>query len=96
MKATLVYRDKIISEDTICEMVIWRLPGKSKERPHSIKYRLHFGKRNGKCLVRYDNEQGKGDHRHYGELEEVYIFSTVEKLVEDFLRDIGSIMEKMR
>ncbi|MGH8524670.1 MAG: toxin-antitoxin system TumE family protein, partial [Gammaproteobacteria bacterium] len=30
-----------------------------------LKYRLYCG-RGGRCLVRYDNETGKGDHRHYG------------------------------
>ena len=31
----------------------------------ALKYRLHCGRR-GACVVRYDKEQGKGYHRHYG------------------------------
>jgi Family of unknown function (DUF6516) len=38
--------------------------------------------------VRYDNERGKGDHRHIGEQEEDYVFTTLESLLEDFQRDI--------
>ena len=29
----------------------------------------------------------KGDHRHAGEREEVYLFSTLRKLIEDFESD---------
>ncbi len=97
MKATLVYKNKIfVSEQTICEMIIWRLPTKSRERKHGLKYRLHFGKRDGTCLVRYDNETGKGDHRHYGELEESYKFSTYENLIADFLRDVNEMKGKIK
>jgi len=37
-------------------------------------------------LVRYDNEERKGDYRHYGSLEEAYVFSTVEKADVRFFR----------
>jgi hypothetical protein len=39
-------------------------------------------------VVRYDNETGKGDHRHFGGHEERDHFWSVEVLVDDFLRDI--------
>lgn len=39
-------------------------------------------------LIGYDNEPGKGDHRHYGEREETYSFSTPEQLLTDFLADV--------
>ncbi len=38
-------------------------------------------------MVRYDNEVGKGDHRHYGAHEEPYLFESLEKLVADFRAD---------
>jgi hypothetical protein len=38
--------------------------------------------------VGYDNERGKGDHRHYGDQEEVYVFTDVGTLVADFLKDV--------
>jgi hypothetical protein len=43
---------------------------------------------NGVCVVRYDNEVGKGDHRHFGQKESTYAFQTPEKLIADFQRDI--------
>ncbi len=80
----LYYRDK--QGDTIVEMVLWQLPRPTRDRPHGLKYRFHCG-RGGVCLVRYDNETGKGDHRHCGHREESYDFTTVEALTEDFRRD---------
>ncbi len=68
-------------------MVIWRIPELDDERPHGLKYSLFYGTP-GKSIVRYDNERGKGDHRHYGDIEETYAFSTVEQLIQDFAGDI--------
>lgn len=42
----------------------------------------------GSCIVRYDNESGKGDHRHAGDREEDYLFTTLRELIEDFEADI--------
>ncbi len=56
--------EKVIRADgSIIELIIWRLPRATADRRHGLKYRLYYG-RGGKCLVRYDNEAGKGDHRH--------------------------------
>lgn len=38
--------------------------------------------------IRYDNERGKGDHRHFGEQEEDYAFTSIEKLLADFQSDV--------
>ncbi|WP_298233930.1 DUF6516 family protein [uncultured Azohydromonas sp.] len=54
---------------------------------HTFKYRLYFGAA-GVCRVRYDNERGKGDHRHICEREDVYCFTTVEQLLADFESDV--------
>ncbi len=42
-------------------------------------------------LVRYDNETGKGDHRHYGDREEPYGFLSVEQLLADFRNDCAHL-----
>ena len=88
MAAQLIFRDKYVYADgAIREMVIWRLPHTDNERPHGLKYRLYYGYP-GKSLVRYDNERGKGDHRHEGEHETRYTFISVEQLIRDFKADI--------
>jgi hypothetical protein len=38
--------------------------------------------------VRYDNERGKGDHRHVGLRQEPCFFSTLQRLLSDFERDV--------
>ena len=87
-KAVLLYRDKAVLPDgAIVEMTIWRLPAPDPGRSHGLKYSLFYG-RTGERIVGYDNETGKGDHRHYREREEPYAFTDVETLVADFLADL--------
>ena len=87
-RATLLLREKVILADgAIVELVIWRLPRATADRPHGLKYRLYFG-RAGKGLVRYDNESGKGDHRHIKGREETYRFVSVARLRRDFEADV--------
>ncbi len=94
MVAELLFRDKYIYADgAIREMVIWRLPEKDSKRPHGLKYRLFYGFP-GRCLIRYDNERGKGDHRHGEEQEAPYTFVSVEQLIDDFKADIECLRGK--
>ena len=88
MKATRIFHDKAVLPDgAIVEMTIWQLPAAGKERPHGLKYSLFYG-RDGRRIVAYDNERGKGGHKHIGEKELPYRFVTVGKLVADLLADV--------
>ena len=60
------------------------------ERPHGLKYSLYYG-RAGERIVGYDNERGKGDHKHVEGREKRYRFVSVEQLVADFLADVERI-----
>lgn len=71
------------------EIVIWELPEPLPPSTHNYRYRLYYGTA-GVCRVRYDNERGKGDHRHLGEREEVYMFTSLEQLLADCERDVNS------
>ncbi len=87
-RAVLVLHEKIVRNDgAIVELVIWQSPRATSDRPHALKYRLYFG-RGGKCLVRYDNEAGKGNHRHVRGKETPYRFVSLAKLRRDFESDI--------
>ena len=87
-KATLLLHEKVVLPDeSVMEIVLWQLPRPTQERPHGFKYRLYCGRR-GVCLVRYDNETGKGDHKHVGGREIPYEFESVEQLRLDFERDM--------
>jgi len=69
-------------------LVLWQLPRPLPGSTHRFKYRLAYVVE-GKCVLRYDNESGKGDHRHFGEKERAYEFSGPEQLIADFERDIA-------
>src|SRR5579871_349834 len=95
MKAKLIYRHKNEDEQgNITEIVIWLLPQETPDRPHGIKYRCYFGNASGRCLIRYDNETGKGDHKHLQDKEEPYQFESVEKLMRDFIADIKKLLRE--
>ena len=84
MSAILIAKAKEVRNDgSIVEIVIWKLANPLSPSLHSYKYRLYYGV-SGICRVRYDNERGKGDHRHYDDREEAYNFTTLEQLLADF------------
>ena len=90
MKAQLILHDKVKEADgSIVEVKIWSVP-KSREKPHGYRYSLVYI-RGGKPLVCYDNHTGKGDHRHCGDREESYRFTTVARLLDDFNRDVRRV-----
>ncbi len=88
MPATLIFRDKQRMEDgSILEMRILLVPEPVPGSAHRLKYSLYFG-REGQRIVGYDNERGKGDHRHLGTREEACMFRGVDQLIADFLADV--------
>jgi hypothetical protein len=44
----------------------------------------------GVRIVGFDNERGKGDHQHLGALERPYLFTTVDRLVEDLIAAVDA------
>ena len=89
MKAVELFRRRIVySESSFAELVLWRVPNPLAGWSHSFKYRLAYVV-DGEGVLRFDNEAGKGDHRYFGGKEGHYAFSTPEKLIADFQRDIA-------
>ena len=88
MRATPIAALKEVREDgSVVEVVVWQVPESVPPSTHTYKYRLYFGK-DGTCRIRYDNERGKGDHKHIREIELDYVFESLEKLLADFKRDV--------
>ena len=85
--AELLYREKRSYAGGIIEMVVWKLPAPIPPSGHSFKCRLVYV-RDGKRMVGYDNERGKGDHKHLGERELHYRFVNEAKLLADFWQDV--------
>jgi hypothetical protein len=49
--------------------------------------------RDGQRIVGYDNERGKGDHKHLVGREEPYAFISVRKLLDDFWADVRRLTD---
>jgi hypothetical protein len=79
----------VLAEDAFVEIVVWRVPRPLKGSAHPFKYRLVLVVE-GECVLRYDNETGKGDHCHVGNVETSYSFSSYEKLLTDFWADVDA------
>ena len=89
MKAVaLVRRRVVVAGDAFVEVVVWRVGESVAPSRHSFKYRLAYVVA-GKCVVRYDNERGKGDHRHFGARQRPYAFASPQQLMADFTADIA-------
>jgi len=48
----------------------------------------------GRRVLGYDNERGKGDHRHVGEREESFAFSSIEQLLARFSSEVEAIRRR--
>lgn len=83
----LAHAKEVRDDGSIVEIVIWELPEPLAQSNHRYKYRLYYGA-DGVSRVRYDNERGKGDHRHIGIREEGYAFTTIEQLLADFEKSV--------
>lgn len=88
MKATAIVQTRVaLTGDSFADVVVWRLPRPLAGSAHAFKYRLAYVV-GGVCVLRYDNEAGKGDHRHVGGVESAYTFTSPDALMADFFNDI--------
>ena len=91
MKAELLFHQRIDYVDgAIVEMAIWRVPTPVPPTKHGLKYSLFYGWP-GRREVGYDNERGKGDHRHFKGVETRYVFVSAEQLMVDFWSDVRAL-----
>ena len=89
MKAIQLVRTRITyTAAAFAELVLWQVPKPVAGSAHGCKYRLAYVVHEV-CVLRYDNEDGKGDHRHFGSKESRYNFTTPDQLIADFQRDIA-------
>jgi hypothetical protein len=89
----LVSRRTTVGQGVFIETVLWRVPTPLKGSQHSYKYRLALVA-NGVRVLRYDNEAGKGDHRHIADREFPYQFSDVDALLKDFRSDVRKWLDE--
>ncbi len=89
MKATALKRRKYqLPDGSVIQIMVWELPYPTPERPHVLKYRLNYSLPDGTTVVRFDNEVGKGDHKHVRGIEYSYKCESLEKLLIDFRKEV--------
>jgi uncharacterized protein DUF6516 len=87
-KAELLVREQVIYPDGArAEMVVWRVPSPVPPATHDFKYRLAYMV-GGERVIGYDNERGKGDHRHFKGTESPYRFVSIDELLADFVAEV--------
>lgn len=88
MKAVLLLKERHqLRADAFVDLRVWRVPSPVRGSEHTFKYSLALVV-GGVCVLRYDTEPGKGDHRHVGDVEAPYRFTTPERLLADFWSDV--------
>ncbi|MGD9951534.1 MAG: DUF6516 family protein [Burkholderiales bacterium] len=93
MPAELLLDERhILGEAAFAEIVVWRVPVSVRGSAHEYRYRLALVV-DGECVLRYDNEAGKGDHRHVGDKEYEYGFKNAEQLLGDFWSDVEEMLK---
>lgn len=86
----ILKRRQYRSPDAFVELSVYGVPQPLKGSAHSYKYRLAYIVSHT-CVMRYDNESGKGDHKHDGETESPYRFHDLPTLLRDFFTDVERI-----
>lgn len=87
--------DKVIDElGNIVEIKMWQVPV-SVDKPHGFNYSLVYIA-DGTRVIGFDNAEGKGDHRHIGEVETAYLFTSLRQLVEDFLKEVEQFKRSVK
>lgn len=87
-RARKITRSRLVVSPGFAELVVWEVPEPVSGSSHNYKYRLVYVV-NDVCRVRYDNERGKGDHRHLDGKESPYTFRGLELLLADFWREVN-------
>jgi hypothetical protein len=83
----------ILSESAFVELVVWRVRAPVRGSQHEeFRYRLALVV-DGECVLRYDNEAGKGDHRQSRDKEHEYRFKNAEQLLADFWSDVEEMLK---
>lgn len=88
MGAEQIAKDRFpIDEDAFVDLVIWKVPQPVRGCNHLYKYRLAYIEKDV-CVLRFDNEAGKGDHKHIGRREFPLVFVSINQLYDDFYKEV--------
>jgi hypothetical protein len=92
-EAKLVARlRRTLGNGALLSLVVWEVPEPVPPSAHWFKYSLFYGFP-GERIVGYDNERGKGDHKHIRGVEVPYRFVSIDQLMADFIADVEAEQE---
>jgi hypothetical protein len=86
MSATPILNDKRVFGRGTVQIVVWSVPRPVPPSAHRFKYRLVYI-RDGRRVLGYDNERGKGDHRHQGDIQTPYRFIDSQRKMKNLSTD---------
>jgi hypothetical protein len=95
VKAHRVWNRKLVLGNVAVQESIWAVPQPVPGCAHGYKYSLALIV-NGECILRYDNERGKGDHRHFMGQESAYAFESLERLMDDFQAEVQRVLQEVK
>lgn len=78
------------NENAFVRIKVWKVQPNVRASKHQYKYSLVYVV-DGVCQLRYDNEAGKGDHKHVGDAEYPVTFSTLKDLLTQFRADVTAM-----
>ncbi|QJW58320.1 hypothetical protein HL670_05268 [Serratia plymuthica] len=91
MPAILIMKRRIwLDRSSLLSLVVWDVTPSVKGSNHRYKYRLAYVVQDV-CVLRYDNEAGKGDHKHLGIAEIPIEFIDINQLVDDFVTEVNQL-----
>ena len=95
MKARRLRNSKLVLGSVTVQESIWAVPQAIPGCAHGYKYSLALIV-DGECILRYDNERGKGDHRHFMGRESAYAFVSLESLTDEFQAEVQRILQEVK
>jgi hypothetical protein len=94
-KAVLLFHEKVeYADGDIVEVKAWAVTP-SPAKPEGIKYSLVYIGKDGTRILGYDNAEGKGHHKHLGGWESPSEFTSIERLIERFGREVAQLRRRM-
>ena len=95
MKAEALMNERVVlSYRAFVEITIWKLARPLEGSAHLYKYRMAYVV-DEVCVLRFDNENGKGDHKHLHEIEVPYRFTDLDTLQADFWTEVNSRRKRL-
>lgn len=75
---------KITDEPEVLDIRVWSVPT-TKEHASGVNYSVNYRIGNTP-IIRYDNDEGKGDHRHIFGKEESVEFRSYKEIIKEILK----------